>query len=178
MNQIAKFTGTLKKSTGKKRQGPVLFPGDYGDRGAYTKKSLDTLVKNFTICPVNVEHTNTPFDGKLGSITRIWVANDATGEPALFAEWDQPQAVADILGNDPAKVSCEINLSVMRLQAVSLTNTPHLASAALFSASRKTAREADLENQLEAAKAEYSQTLSVRIAAEIIASREKAAGGI
>jgi hypothetical protein len=42
----------------------------------------------------------------------------------------------------------------------------------------KTKREADLEKQLDQAKADYAKTMSTRIANEIIASREKAAGGI
>jgi hypothetical protein len=173
---IAYFDSSLKPSAGKKRSGPVLFPGDYKERGKYCLVDIERICATFSACDMNIEHIHkTPLSGKLGRWVRAFIKDGA-----LHAEIECPEPLSQLLGDGPTPVSCEIDMKNMKAVGLAWTSTPFFeqASLASFSSAVENAYACFSQGKPVVPLVETTAEMSARIAAEIIASRIKAAGGI
>lgn len=132
---IVTFEGSMAATAATRlRVGPVFYPGNYGAKGTYTEADMDTIAAQFNVFGVNVEHRKSVLDGKIGTVTRMWPDTDDKGRKALFAEWDQPEPLALLLGEGPVPVSIELHKGTKKPVGMALSKTPHVTDAAFFSA--------------------------------------------
>jgi hypothetical protein len=119
------------------RTGPIFFAGRHeGKGGDFTADDLKSMAANFTApLKVRCEHQKTLLDGLLGQVTRVWHQVDEKGRDALFGSWEQPEWLADLLGDTPVPVSAEIALTPKkRLDGLAMVCEPYFPEAAIFSA--------------------------------------------
>jgi len=130
-NEVVKFSSDTLTGTARKRSGVIFRAGNYPDKQCrITEADIKAIAINTVApVPVDVEHGASAFSGKLGHFTRIWAQG-----AALFGEWHEPQALTDLIGDVPRKVSVALNLTLKRIDAVSLVLTPRVADAIVFSA--------------------------------------------
>lgn len=118
----------------------VIYPnsklfeaGDYPDRKfSLTPAELVLATAMFDEpVPVNLEHKPTPFlDGNLGEVRSVRPSDDGK---TLYGTVAIPKWLDKIVG-PTKKVSCEWDRDTKKLQRLSLTHTPRVEGAALFTA--------------------------------------------
>ncbi len=111
------------------RNAKLLKTGSYPDKNIdLTEADLDKLVGSFSEVPVKIEHEDTPFDGFLGVVKRIWrVGKELFGSIGFTKEaWD----LIDKCGAD--KLSVGMRRDKTGLTEVSLVKRPRISGAALM----------------------------------------------
>ncbi len=111
------------------RQAKLFEAGSYPDKGiTITEEDLDTLAAAFTEAPVRVEHAESPFDGAIGALKRIWRKGKELFGTIAFT----PEAWALIDTANARKLSVGIKRDKSALTEVSLVKRPYIAGAQVF----------------------------------------------
>jgi len=111
------------------RDAKLFEAGDYPDKKlTVTEDDLDTIIGNFAEIPVKIEHIDTPFDGALGIVKAIWRKGKELFGRLVFS----PEAWALAEKAGAKKLSVAISKDKTHLAEVSLTTSPRVASAAVF----------------------------------------------
>lgn len=112
------------------RKGKIFEAAVYEDKGMeISEAELDEMVSAFTPVPVNVEHAQSPFDGKLGFLTAIWrVGRDLFGSVAI------PEWLEKPFRGEPLKTSVEISRADKRITGIAICNNPRVTDAAIMAA--------------------------------------------
>ena len=111
------------------RTAKLFEAGDYPDKNiSVTEADLDGLASSFVQAPVKVEHIDTPFDGALGILRRVWrEGRDLMGVIGFAREsW----ALIDRAG--ARKLSIAIAKDLSRIIEVSLVKNPRISGAQVF----------------------------------------------
>lgn len=114
------------------RTGILFRPGDYGKRGLYTDADIEAMAGDVNV-PIRMSHYPTLLEGKLGLCERAFVGYDESGQKVLMGQWQEPQPLADLLGDAPRPLSVEIDLKTKKLAAVALEVYPQIKDAGFFS---------------------------------------------
>lgn len=113
-----------------KKFAKLFQAGSYDDKGIEVKaEDLDLIAKNFKAIPIKVEHTDTVFDGKMGSVTGVF-ADNGTLYGALEFDEDIWKALNKIEAN---KLSIGLKKDLSGLTEVSVVKKPRVADARVFS---------------------------------------------
>lgn len=111
------------------RPAKLFEAGSYPDKGiTITEEDLDALAASFTEAPVRVEHSESPFDGAIGALKRIWRAGRELFGTIAFT----PEAWALIDSANARKLSVGIKRDKSALTEVSLVKHPYIAGAQVF----------------------------------------------
>lgn len=103
--------------------------GDYPDKGiSVTEADLDRLAAGFHEAPVKVEHQDTPFDGAIGVLKRIW----RQGKDLMGYIGFSPQAWAFIDRAGARRLSIALAKDISEIREVSLVRSPRVAGAQVF----------------------------------------------
>ena len=103
--------------------------GDYPDKGiSVTESDLDRLVSDFNEAPVKVEHQDTPFDGAIGVLKRVW----RQGKDLMGSIGFSPQAWAFIDRAGARRLSIAVTKDLSEIKEVSLVRSPRVAGAQVF----------------------------------------------
>jgi len=112
------------------REAKLFEAGAYPDKDVeITETDLDRIVAGFAEAPVKVEHEDTPFDGVLGALKRIWRrGRELFGSIAFTREaW----GLIDLAG--ARRLSIAISPDKSTITEVSLVRRPRVAGAVVFS---------------------------------------------
>ena len=113
------------------RSGKYFEVGVYPDKEfALTEDEADVAILSFEGAPINLEHTQTLFDGKLGRVRRIW----RTGKD-IFAEYAIPLWLHRVTGGAPLKISSEWDRETHRPVAAALVLSPRIQDAVMMAES-------------------------------------------
>lgn len=113
------------------RTGKVFQCGRYDDKQfEFDENDLQRAVASFEPCPVNLAHTPTVLDGKLGVVQRIYPG--ANG--ALMGDVALPKWLDSALDDSSRRVSAEWDRATKTLKKLSLVLSPRVTDAALFAA--------------------------------------------
>lgn len=136
---VSLFTAdfSLSATGGVSEDGFVIKPGKLFQAGEYPDKNYSMTEEEIAAAaaaftgevPMNVEHAPSVFDGKLGSIRRVWQEGKE-----LLADFAIPTWLNDLIGGEPLKVSPEWNRDTKRLTAAAWVINPRITDAALFAA--------------------------------------------
>jgi hypothetical protein len=116
------------------KQSKLFEAGHYPDKGVTVSESdLDRMVSRFSPVPIKVEHMDTPFDGALGTVSKIWrkgieLFGDLAFNPHAWA-------LAEAAGAKLLSIGLKRDLS--GLSEVSLVRIPRVADARVFHFSRE-----------------------------------------
>ncbi len=103
--------------------------GEYPDKGiSVTEADLDRLAEGFHEAPVKVEHQDTPFDGAIGVLKRIW----RQGKDLMGYIGFSPQAWAFIDRAGARRLSIALAKDISEIREVSLVRSPRVAGAQVF----------------------------------------------
>ncbi|HET6456804.1 MAG TPA: hypothetical protein VFI02_20590 [Armatimonadota bacterium] len=115
------------------RPARLLEAGDYSNTHGIvvTEDDIDTIIGNFDSesgAPLKIEHQDTPFDGFLGTVKKLWRQGKELWSTIAFSPvaW----ALAERAG--AKKLSVGINPEKTKLGEVSLVRNPRIASAQVF----------------------------------------------
>lgn len=115
------------------RQGKYFEIGDYPDKGfSLNEQEADAAVDRFAGAPINLEHTATLLDGKLGRVQRIW----RTGRD-LLAEYAIPRWLHRVTNGEPIKISSEWDRSSKMPIGAALVLSPRIEDAVMMAAFRE-----------------------------------------
>lgn len=112
------------------REAKLFEAGKYPDRNIeFTEADLDALIAGFKApVPVRVEHSGSPWDGKMGRVVKVWRAGRD-----LMAHISWPQAVWDFLCAMGTKsLSVGLDYRSRRLNEVSVVDKPRVLTARAF----------------------------------------------
>lgn len=111
------------------RTAKLFEAGNYADKGiTVTEEDLDNLIGSFTQAPVKVEHQDTPFDGCLGVLKRIW----REGKELFGAIGFSSYAWEFIDRAGARRLSIALAKDKSAIKEVSLVRSPRVASAQVF----------------------------------------------
>ena len=112
------------------REAKLFEAGVYPDKDVeITEADLDRIVAGFVEAPVKVEHEDTPFDGVLGTLKRIWRrGRELFGSIAFTTEAWQLIDLARA-----RRLSVAISRDKSAITEVSLVRRPRVAGAVVFS---------------------------------------------
>lgn len=114
------------------RWGKIFETGKWPDKKfSLNEEEMKEAVADFSPVPVDLEHTSTPLDGKLGQLEAVKVAEDGK---TLMGGVAFPKWLNTALGNTAIKVSCTWDRATKKLAGIALTNNPRISDAALMSA--------------------------------------------
>jgi hypothetical protein len=114
------------------RTGKLFEAGDYPDKAfSFDSDDLANAVATFEPCEVDLEHTSTLLDGKLGTVQRIFAGEDGT---SLMGEVHLPKWLDSLLDEGERKVSATWDRTSKRLMGLALVRNPRVSDAALLSA--------------------------------------------
>lgn len=112
------------------RRGLIFRPGDYPEIGfSVSPEELQAAVADFHAAPLNLQHVPTVLDGKLGTLRKVEVRDDA-----LYGEAEIPRWLHEVLGDEAVPVSTEWDRATKRLERLSLARGPRVKDAALLAA--------------------------------------------
>lgn len=112
------------------RTGKIFEIGDYPDKGfTLTESEADAAIAAFQPVPLDLEHTPTILDGKLGTLKRVW--RDGA---SLFGETELASWLDARLTDDERKVSCTWDRERKTLAKLALVRSPRVSDAVLMSA--------------------------------------------
>lgn len=146
------------------RSGLVFRCGDYPDKKfALTPEEARAAVGAFTGCQIVDTHLPSVFNGKLGEVLAVDLAED--GE-TLVAAAALPRWLADVLGDEPLRVSTEWNRQRKTLDALALVPNPRVSDAALLAAfAGRRHSDADLKDMQQIHDLAANQGAECRVAA-------------
>jgi hypothetical protein len=114
----------------------VLRRGKYFELGEYPDKEFslneaeaDAALQSFSQMPINLEHTATLFDGKLGWVRRLW----REGRD-LLAEYAIPAWLHRVTGGEPIRISSEWDRATKRPIGAALVLSPRIEDAVMMTA--------------------------------------------
>lgn len=114
------------------RRGKIFEAGDYPDKEfSITPEEMKEAVGEFTPVPVDLSHTSTVLDGKLGHLQAVEVSEDGA---QLFGTVALPKWLDSLIEAGERKVSCTWDKATKRLRGIALTPTPRITDAVLMSA--------------------------------------------
>ncbi len=115
------------------RRGKYFELGDYPDKEfSLNETEADLALESFSRMPINLEHTPTLFDGKLGWVRRLW----REGRD-LLAEYAIPAWLHRVTGGEPIKISSEWDRSTKRPIGAALVLSPRIEDAVMMAAADK-----------------------------------------
>jgi len=115
-----------------RRTGTIFRCGDYADKGfALTPDEAKAAIAAFTPVPVDLEHTSTVLDNRLGTLESVAMHSDGT---SLVGTVALPKWLDDLLDDGTRKVSATWDKATKQLRGLAIVNTPRVADAALFAA--------------------------------------------
>jgi len=114
------------------REAKLFEAGSYPDKRIDVSESdLDTIIANHDpTLPIKIEHSDTPFDGALGFVKRIW----RTGKELMGSMAFTDEAWALIERSGIKSLSSGIKRDKTGLAEVSLVRNPRIADARVFNA--------------------------------------------
>ena len=113
------------------RRGKYFELGDYPDKEfSLNETEADVALNGFTRMPINLEHTPTLFDGKLGWVRRLW----REGRD-LIAEYAIPAWLHRVTGGEPIRISSEWDRTTKRPIGAALVLSPRIEDAVMMAAS-------------------------------------------
>ncbi len=103
--------------------------GEYPDRGiSISIKDLDRWAENFRSCPIKIEHIDSPFDGVLGTVLKIFRKGKE-----LFGKINFIKEAWELIEKAEAKsLSVCIDPKKKTLKEVSIVNKPRVKDAKVF----------------------------------------------
>jgi hypothetical protein len=112
------------------REGKIFEAGNYPDKNfEMTPDELRRAAAAFQPVPIDLEHTPTVLDGKLGMLEAVRVSSDGR---TLFGTVRLPRWLDDLLKDGERKVSCTWLAATKRLQKLALVMNPRVSDAALM----------------------------------------------
>src|SRR5580700_3246003 len=110
------------------RRGKYFELGDYPDKDfSLNEAEADAALENFEKMPINLEHTPTLFDGKLGWVRRLW----REGRD-LLAEYAIPAWLHAVTGGEPIRISSEWDRATKRPIGAALVLSPRIEDAVMM----------------------------------------------
>lgn len=114
------------------RHGKLFEGGDYPDKDiSFTPEELAHAVASFSPVPVDLEHTSTPLDGRMGEVRSVEVGPDGW---TLFGDVALPEWLDAALEGTGRKVSAMWDRGTKLLSGLALVNYPRISDAALMAA--------------------------------------------
>lgn len=112
------------------REAKLFEAGSYPDRGIeITDEDLDRIVEGTGTAPVRIEHTDTPFDSKIGFLKSLYRRGRE-----LFGTLSFTRAAWELIKSANARrLSVAIRKDKSGIAEVSLVREPRVADAAVFS---------------------------------------------
>jgi hypothetical protein len=115
------------------REAKLFEAGDYPDRDiTFTGADLDAVIAGFKVgqkIPIKIGHSDTPFDGLLGQVTRLWRVGSS-----LMGTLSFPEHVWDFLEKmNTKKLSVGFDRLSRRIKEVSIVSHPRILTARVFS---------------------------------------------
>lgn len=118
------------------KTGLIFREGKYEDKKfSLNKDELKRAVENFRPVPLDIEHAPSFLDGKLGTLEAVKLSDDGS---ELYGTAKIPVQIAELVGNDPLKVSCTWKRTDKSLAKLAVVRNPRIDDAALFAAFSKT----------------------------------------
>lgn len=119
------------------RRGKIFEAGDYPDKSyAMTPEELWAAAEQFAPVPLDLEHTPTVLDGKLGELRAVELGDDGA---TLYGTVALPKWLDEQLGG-ACKVSCTWDRDAKTLTRLALVQTPRVSDAAIMAAFAKAQR--------------------------------------
>jgi hypothetical protein len=113
------------------KRGKIFQAGSYPDKNVtVTTEQLREAATRFRPVPLNIEHFPSVFDGKLGELIAVDIADDG----AMFGVTSIPKALHELLGNDPVPVSIELGTNGFDIVGLAFAKNPRVEDAAIFAA--------------------------------------------
>lgn len=114
------------------REGKIFEAGSYPDKDfELSPEELQAVAATFVPVPVDLEHTPTVLDGKMGVLQSVRVSPDGR---SLFGTVALPAWLDALLTDGERKVSCAFHKLTKRLLKLSLVINPRVNDAALMAA--------------------------------------------
>jgi len=111
------------------REGLIFVAGDYPDKQvSVTEDDLDEVVKNFKPVDVDIEHSSTPFDGILGTLSKVYKKGKELW--GTFSFEDVAWRLIEKAG--AKKCSVSYNPELKTLTGIGLVKNPRVKSAQIF----------------------------------------------
>lgn len=115
-----------------RRTGTIFRCGSFPDKDfALTPDEAKAAIAAFQPCAVDLEHTSTVLDNRLGMLERVEMHAD--GE-SLVGTVALPKWLDDLLDDGTRKVSATWDKATKQLRGLAIVNTPRIPDAALFAA--------------------------------------------
>ena len=112
------------------RRGTFFQIGDYPDKQfALTEAEADAAIARFAPVPLNVEHIPTIFDGKLGTVRRLWREGKN-----ILAEYVIPRWLHEVTRGEAIKISSEWSRQSKTAQGGAFVLNPRVADAVMLAA--------------------------------------------
>lgn len=119
----------------KVRTGKIFEIGSYPDKAfSFDQTDLERAVSSFAPVPVDLEHTPTVLEGKLGHVQRIYPGDDGK---SLMGEVHLPAWLDSLLTDGERKVSATWDRATKQLKGLALVRSPRVSDAALMAAFAK-----------------------------------------
>jgi len=113
------------------RSGVIFRCGEYKDKNfCLTPDEARAAIARFKPVPINLQHTKTVLDGKLGRLERVWMGED--GE-SIYGEAHIPAWFHDLFPGEPMKVSGEFDRVFKDHLGLGVVTVPRVDDAALMS---------------------------------------------
>jgi hypothetical protein len=123
------------------REAKLFEAGSYEDKGVeVTEADLDNIAANTGEVPLKVEHSESPFDGALGSLAKVW----RTGKDLMGRLRISKDAWGLLESTGIKSLSVGLLKDKSALAEVSLTKSPRVADAQVFHDSTLIAFSADV----------------------------------
>lgn len=134
--EAADFKRETVNGTSVRRFGKIFEAGDYPDKQfSLTADEAAKAVLNFRPVPINLSHTPTVLDGKLGQLAEVAFHSDGK---TILGGASLPKWFDDLLDDDTRKVSCEWDRNEKRVVGLAVTPNPRVNDAVLMAAFSKT----------------------------------------
>jgi hypothetical protein len=115
-----------------RRTGKIFTCGDFPDKGfSLNEQEARAAVDAFKPVFVDLEHTSTVLDSRLGTLESVAMHADGT---SLVGTVALPRWLDDLLDDGTRKVSATWDKATKQLRGLAIVNSPRIADAALFAA--------------------------------------------
>lgn len=105
-------------------RGLIFRAGEYPDLGVFVSEDdLGQFSTRFESAPIKVAHLDTPFDGLVGSLVKVWKRGGA-----LYGELQVHEGIASVLGQR-FKVSVGLDVRAKRISEISICTEPRVPGA-------------------------------------------------
>ena len=112
-------------------RGKIFESGEWPDRDfALSPQELAAAAQAFKPVPIDVEHIDSIFDGKLGHLTEVEARDDNN---TLFGTLTMPRWMENVIDTS-TKVSCTWDTATKRLLSLALVQRPGIEDAEVFEA--------------------------------------------